>query len=329
MTFTTAIRTVFGKYATFDGRARRSEYWWWALFAALVQLALYAIALVILVATADDDGGTRPGLLGWIPLLVVSLALALPSIAVAVRRLHDTSRSGWWLLIGVIPLLNVVTSLVLLVFYLQDSTPGPNRYGPNPKGADDRGVPAAGTATTGRLAQRTIGVLGLVAGVVFAGLAAVGGAPLFTTDIAEEARYTVVSPGAVEVEPGPYTLWFELPEDRPTDEAVERARQATRLRVADGDGRPIALAPTEPGENFLSFVTYGSVEVDAAGPLRFDSDRETEVFLTEPMSSSEPFGRLVGWALAAIVAGGLAVVLLVIGFRRSSSAPVGEASPVP
>lgn len=321
MTFSAAIRTVFGKYATFSGRARRSEYWWWALFATLAQVALYAMALIILVATSNDDGGTLPGLLGWIPLIVVSLGLALPSLAVAVRRLHDTSRSGWWLLIGAIPFINIVTAIVLLVFYLQDSTPGPNRHGPNPKGVDEPAPAGDGPETTGRLVRRAIGVLGLAAAAVFAVLAIVGGAPLFTTDIADEARYTVVSPGTVEVEPGPYKLWFESEEERPTVEGVERAREETRLRVTTQAGQPIQLEPVDAGDNFTTFVSYGTIEVDTAGELRLDSDRETQVFLTEPLSSTEPFGRLIRWALAAIVAGGLGVVLLATSFRRPTAPP--------
>ena len=107
MDFITAIKTVFSKYATFDGRARRSEYWWWTL--------------MMIIAS-------------FIPLvnIVVGLGGLIPSIAVAVRRLHDTGRSGWWLLLVLVPLVN----LVLLYFYIQDSEPGTNEYGPNPKGIE-------------------------------------------------------------------------------------------------------------------------------------------------------------------------------------------------
>lgn len=108
MGFLEAVKACFGKYATFEGRARRSEYWWFALFNFLV--------------------GT---LLGWIPVLgwLICLALLLPGIAVCVRRLHDTGRSGWWLLLVLIPIVN----LVLIFFYALDSTPGTNEYGANPK----------------------------------------------------------------------------------------------------------------------------------------------------------------------------------------------------
>jgi len=108
MDFVTAIKTVLAKYATFDGRARRSEYWWWTL------------AMVIA---------------SFIPLvnIVVGLAGLIPSIAVCIRRLHDIGRSGWWLLLALIPLVN----LFLIYLYVQDSQPGPNQFGPNPKGVGE------------------------------------------------------------------------------------------------------------------------------------------------------------------------------------------------
>jgi uncharacterized membrane protein YhaH (DUF805 family) len=117
MTFGTAVSSVLTQYTGFSGRARRSEFWWYTLFAFVVYLV---VALV--------DAAMKTTLLG----LIVSLGLLLPTLAVTVRRLHDTGRSGWWLLIGLVPL---VGAIVLLVFYCQDSTPGANEYGPNPKGA--------------------------------------------------------------------------------------------------------------------------------------------------------------------------------------------------
>src|SRR5690349_16308049 len=117
MSFQDAIRTCLTeKYADFSGRARRSEYWFFALFLAIVN-----------VVTSIIDGiiGTR-GTLGAFGLVggLVSLALLLPNIGVGVRRLHDTGRSGWWLLIA----LTGVGLIVLLVFFVQDSQPE-NRYG--------------------------------------------------------------------------------------------------------------------------------------------------------------------------------------------------------
>ena len=115
MSFADAVRSVFSQYATFSGRARRSEYWWYTLFAVI----LYIIVAII-------DSAIKNPILG----LLVALGLVVPSLAVAVRRLHDTGRSGWWILIGLIPL---VGGIVLLVFECQDSQ-GSNSYGPSPKG---------------------------------------------------------------------------------------------------------------------------------------------------------------------------------------------------
>lgn len=120
MSFQDAVRSCLTKYVDFSGRAGRSEYWWFALFNLLVSLV---------AGVLDGIFGTGSGGVGLIESLA-GLALLLPSLAVAVRRLHDTSRSGWWLLIGVIP---IVGWIVLLVFYVQSSHPA-NRYGPPPLG---------------------------------------------------------------------------------------------------------------------------------------------------------------------------------------------------
>jgi uncharacterized membrane protein YhaH (DUF805 family) len=114
------------KYATFTGRSRRREYWFFILF-----YIIFAVALGFvdgLVGTVDVASGL--GVFSSIFLL----ATFIPSISVAVRRLHDTDRSGWWLLIGLVPL---VGSIVILVFTLLDGTPDQNQYGPNPKAAAD------------------------------------------------------------------------------------------------------------------------------------------------------------------------------------------------
>ncbi|MBI4962563.1 MAG: DUF805 domain-containing protein [Desulfomonile tiedjei] len=109
---------VLQKYAVFSGRAQRTEYWMFVLFNLVITVLLYVIEGLV--------GG--PGILGGI----YSLAVLIPSIAVTVRRLHDTNRSGWWWLIGLIPLIGFI---VLIVFTVQDSQPGENQYGPNPKAA--------------------------------------------------------------------------------------------------------------------------------------------------------------------------------------------------
>ena len=123
MSFADAVRSVLSQYATFSGRARRSEYWWFALFNLLV-----SIVAAILDAVIGTDFGSGSGVIS----VIVALVLLLPSLAVTVRRLHDTERSGWWILIGIIP---IVGAIVLLVFMVLEGTPGPNRFGASPKQA--------------------------------------------------------------------------------------------------------------------------------------------------------------------------------------------------
>jgi uncharacterized membrane protein YhaH (DUF805 family) len=124
MSFAAAVRSVFSQYAGFAGRARRSEYWWFALFLALVSIVTSVLDNVL--GTDFEGSATSGGVIS----LIANLALLLPSLAVGVRRLHDTDRSGWWLLIALIPLVGFI---VLLVFFVQDGTPAPNRFGPSPK----------------------------------------------------------------------------------------------------------------------------------------------------------------------------------------------------
>jgi len=112
------------KYADFSGRARRREYWFFLLVYLLINIALLVVDNLLGWFDADSGVGVLSG--------IFTLALLIPSLSVAVRRLHDTDRSGWWLLIGLIPLIG---GIVLLVFFVQDSQTGANRFGPNPKGA--------------------------------------------------------------------------------------------------------------------------------------------------------------------------------------------------
>ncbi|SFU03605.1 DUF805 domain-containing protein [Sedimentitalea nanhaiensis] len=116
MDFKTSVRTCFNKYATFSGRAVRPEYWWFALFLLLCSLAVNIVDYSIF-----GDSTLQP------LSLLFSLAVFLPSIAVGVRRLHDIDRTGWWMLIGLLP---IIGFLVLLYFFVQRGTAGPNRYGP-------------------------------------------------------------------------------------------------------------------------------------------------------------------------------------------------------
>lgn len=113
---------VFKKYATFSGRAQRAEYWYFFLFYILIFIGLSVVDSI----TGSFSAEAGMGLLGGI----FALASLIPSIAVGVRRLHDTGRSGWWLLIALVPLIGAI---VLLVFTVQDSAPSDNAYGPNPK----------------------------------------------------------------------------------------------------------------------------------------------------------------------------------------------------
>ena len=107
---------VLKKYAVFSGRARRKEFWMYILFYFIIAVVLGIIDGVI------GTGGILGGLYG--------LALLVPTLAVSVRRLHDTNRSGWFILIGLIPLIGWI---ILLVFYCMDSQAGDNQYGPYPK----------------------------------------------------------------------------------------------------------------------------------------------------------------------------------------------------
>lgn len=117
MNFTDAIKSGFNNYVGFTGRARRSEYWYWTLFVVIVS---FVVGLL---------GGVNSDFSNTISV-IVSLALFLPGLAMAVRRLHDTDRSGWFVLLALIPLVGFI---ILLVFYVQDGTPGENKFGANPK----------------------------------------------------------------------------------------------------------------------------------------------------------------------------------------------------
>jgi uncharacterized membrane protein YhaH (DUF805 family) len=114
LSFTEAISICFGKYADFSGRASRSEYWWWYLFTAIVSMVFSFLT---------------PILHTQIPYIIAMLILLMPGIAVAVRRLHDINKSGWNLLLALIPL---VGAIILLLWYVRESDPNPNQYGVPP-----------------------------------------------------------------------------------------------------------------------------------------------------------------------------------------------------
>ena len=113
---------VLKKYATFSGRAQRAEYWFFFLFNLIISIVLVVLDGVLGTLNMEIGYGILSG--------IYSLGVLIPSIAVSIRRLHDTERTGWWLLIVLIP---IIGPLVILVFMILDSKPGTNQYGANPK----------------------------------------------------------------------------------------------------------------------------------------------------------------------------------------------------
>lgn len=140
MTFVESIKSVYSNYATFSGRASRSEFWWFTLFYTVVFIALYFPALSAMLgslssATIDpvtgeltnvNAGAGGFGVIMGILAFLFAVVSLIPSIAVSIRRLHDTDRSGWWWWIGFVP---VVGGFIFLVLMLLPSTPGRNQYG--------------------------------------------------------------------------------------------------------------------------------------------------------------------------------------------------------
>ncbi len=107
---------VLERYAQFTGRSRRAEFWWYALAGVII-----GVVFNILIAIAS---------IFWVLYVIYGLAVLIPGLAVGVRRLHDTDKSGWWLLIGLIPLVGII---VLIVFFATDGSPQPNQYGVSEK----------------------------------------------------------------------------------------------------------------------------------------------------------------------------------------------------
>ncbi len=129
MSLMESIKTCFGKYITFAGRASRSEFWWFVVFiilggviAGMLDNMLFGPRLVML------PGGGFVYSAGWVGILFV-LATILPNWAVTVRRLHDIGKSGWWILIGLIPLVGII---LLIVWYATAGNKGNNSYGADP-----------------------------------------------------------------------------------------------------------------------------------------------------------------------------------------------------
>lgn len=172
--------TPLKRYAEFSGRSSRAEFWWFMLFMIIIFMVIWFVMAGsiggLIAAGTDPNGAALPALGGGILIIMLlSLAIVIPSIAVQVRRLHDTNRSGWWLggyyllyalymamafssvmsaavgdptaapapnvgMLGMTMILGLglfVYMVVLLVFYCLPGTPGPNNYGPDPYGAHD------------------------------------------------------------------------------------------------------------------------------------------------------------------------------------------------
>lgn len=141
MGFGEAVSTAFRNYATFSGRARRSEFWFFYLFLAVTH-ALLGILVAVALATSPTSTSTVDGkvvesispsafaIAMYVVIGLWSLATILPFLAIQVRRLHDIDRTGWWWWIG---LVCCVGPIILLVFYVTEGVRGPNRYGPDPR----------------------------------------------------------------------------------------------------------------------------------------------------------------------------------------------------
>lgn len=155
VSFGEAIQSAFANYCKFTGRASCSEYWWFALFVFLVGLGLVIFSSLMEALIETGMGGIAPVRVFVIFLWIVfPLAIILPSWGLTFRRLHDTGRSGWWCLLTVIPsllyvytagtfsslfilIINLIGSIVLLVFLSMPSEPGENKYGPVPNTYND------------------------------------------------------------------------------------------------------------------------------------------------------------------------------------------------
>lgn len=134
MGFKEAVRTCLNKYATFSGRASRSEYWYFSLFVTLVAVILGGMGALLL--GPDPDNPSAASLVLFIGVGVFYLAMFLPLIGVGVRRLHDRNMSGWWflgfLVLGSIPFVGFLFSIAWFVISVLKGTDGDNRFGPDP-----------------------------------------------------------------------------------------------------------------------------------------------------------------------------------------------------
>ncbi len=115
---------VWKRYAEFSGRSRRKELWVFALINTIICTVLYVGGMMM------AGQGSSLGTLFSALYVIYALAALVPNLAVDVRRLHDIGKSGWWLLIAIVP---IVGAIILIVWWATDGQPGDNQYGPNPK----------------------------------------------------------------------------------------------------------------------------------------------------------------------------------------------------
>ena len=131
MGFSDALQNVLlNNYANLDGRASRSEYWWFVLFNFIVNIVTLVIDLTLGSMITYDMGYVG---------LIAFLALLLPTVSVSVRRLHDIGKSGWWILLGIIPIVNFIGIFVIIVFTIMEGEEQPNQYGNVPTNTFEQG----------------------------------------------------------------------------------------------------------------------------------------------------------------------------------------------
>lgn len=127
--FVGSISRAFVGWQDYSGRSTRSEFWWWYLFQLIVSLAIMGVAILIQLVDSGNGAISLFAAIAGFLSLFFSIATFLPSVALSIRRLHDSDRTGWWLLIFLLP---VVGAIVLFVFFVSPSTKGSNRFGSQP-----------------------------------------------------------------------------------------------------------------------------------------------------------------------------------------------------
>ena len=131
MGFSDALQNVLmNNYANLDGRASRSEYWWFVLFNLIVNIVTFVIDSTLGTMVTYDMGYVG---------LIAFLALLLPTVSVSVRRLHDIGKSGWWILLAIIPIVNFIGIFVIIVFTIMEGEEQPNQYGNVPTNTFEQG----------------------------------------------------------------------------------------------------------------------------------------------------------------------------------------------